>query len=113
MDDLARKRIENAVAAFIAKRRPPEHLRHEVDLDFRFDGRTVEIFTIRPRWNDPSETVESAIAKTRYIKLYDHWRVYWQRADLKWHSYQPMPEVTTIQAFLRLVDEDAYSCFFG
>jgi len=113
MDDLARKRIEKAVAAFITKRRPPVHLRDQVDLAFRFDGRAVEIFEIRPRWNHPEEKVEESIAKTRYIQSRDLWRVYWMRADMKWHAYGPAPEVKTIEAFLRLVDEDAYCCFFG
>jgi hypothetical protein len=113
MDDLERKRIEKAIAAFMAKRRPPVHLRDKVDLAFRFDGRIVEIFEIRPRWDHPEEKVEEAVAKARYLKSRDLWLVYWQRADMKWHKYPPMPEVNTIQGFLRLVDEDAYGCFFG
>jgi len=113
MNDLERKRIENAVAAFIARRRPPAHLRDQLDLSFRFDGRSVEIFEIRPRWNDPDQRVEEAIAKARYVKSRGTWLVYWQRADLKWHKYGPVPEVKTIDAFLRLVDEDEYACFFG
>jgi hypothetical protein len=113
MDDMERKRIENAVAAFVAKRRPPAHLRDQVDLSFRFDGRSVEIFEIRPRWDNPAQRVEEAVAKVRYMKSRAKWLVYWQRADLKWHKYGPMPEVNTVDAFLRLVDEDEYGCFFG
>jgi Protein of unknown function (DUF3024) len=113
MNDIERKRIENAVAAFVAKRRPPVHLRDQVDLSFRFDGRTVEIFEIRPRWRNPAEKGEEAIAKARYVKTRGEWTVYWQRADLKWHRYGPVPEVSTVEAFLRLVDEDEYGCFFG
>jgi len=113
MNDLERKRIEKAVAAFVARRRPPAHLRDQLDLSFRFDGRSVEIFEIRPRWNDPEQRVEEAIAKARYLKSRGTWLVYWQRADLKWHKYAPVPEVKTIEAFLRLVDEDAHACFFG
>ena len=113
MNDIERKRIENAVAAFVAKRRPPAHLRDQVDLSFRFDGRSVEIFEIRPRWDNPAQRVEEAVAKARYLKSRDRWLVYWQRADLKWHKYDPMPEVRTVGAFLRLVDDDEYACFFG
>ena len=113
MNDLERKRVEKAIAAFVAKRRPPAHLRDQVDLSFRFDGRSVEIFEIRPRWDDPTERVEEAVAKARYLKSRDMWLIYWQRADLKWHKYEPVPEVSTIDAFLRLVDEDEYACFFG
>lgn len=113
MNDIERKRIEKAVATFVAKRRPPVHLRDEVDLSFRFDGRSVEIFEIRPRWDDPTERVEEAVGKARYLKSRNMWLVYWQRADLKWHKYEPVPEVSTVDAFLRLVDEDEYACFFG
>ena len=113
MNDIERKSIEKTIAAFVAKRRPPAHLRDQVDLSFRFDGRSVEIFEIRPRWDDPTERVEEAVAKARYLKSRDMWLVYWQRADLKWHKYGPVPEVSTIDAFLRLVDEDEYACFFG
>ena len=113
MNDMERRRIEKSIAAFIAKRRPPVHLRDQVDLSFRFDGRSVEIFEIRARWNDPVERIEEAVAKARYVKSRDTWLVYWQRADLKWHKYGPVPEVTTIDAFLALVDEDENACFFG
>lgn len=113
MNDLEKKRVERRVAVFVERRRPPAHLRDKVDLAFRFDGTSVEIFEIRPRWDKPVEKIEGAIAKARYVKSRDEWRVYWQRADLEWHRYDPRPEVPTIEVFLALVEEDAHSCFFG
>jgi hypothetical protein len=68
VNDLQKKRVEKKVAAFIEGRRPPVHIRDEVDLAFRFDGRSVEIFEIRPRWDNPSERIEEAVAKARYMK---------------------------------------------
>lgn len=113
MNDIERKRIENAVEAFIARRRPPAHLRDQLDLGYRFDGRSVEIFEIRPLFDDPAQKLEHAVGKARYVKSRARWLVYWQRADLKWHKYGPMPEVHTIAAFLKLIDEDECGCFFG
>lgn len=113
VDDIERKRVEKAVAAFVTKRRPPEHLRDQVELAFRFDGRYVDIFEIRPRWDKPKEKIEEAIARARYFKSRDEWVIYWQRADMKWHRYVPAAEVKTIQEFLEIVDEDRYGCFFG
>jgi len=81
--------------------------------NFRFDGRSVEIFEIRPRWDDPAQKGEEAVAKARYLQARNRWLVYWRRADLKWHKYDPMPEVSTIDAFLELVGEDEHACFFG
>jgi hypothetical protein len=39
--------------------------------------------------------------------------VFWQRRDLKWHAYEPRPEVSSIDEFVLLVAEDAHACFFG
>jgi hypothetical protein len=36
-----------------------------------------------------------------------------QRRDLKWHSYEPKPEVKSVGEFASLVSEDAQACFFG
>jgi hypothetical protein len=38
------------------------------------------------------------------------WKVHWQRADLKWHVYQPMPDVTALEQFVAVVDADEFSC---
>ena len=35
------------------------------------------------------------------------------RSDLKWHSYQPEPEVSAIDDFLAVVQKDEHACFFG
>ena len=53
-NDLEKKRIERALDGFLAKRRPPPHIRPELDIGYRIDGQSVEIFEIRPQWNDPS-----------------------------------------------------------
>jgi hypothetical protein len=34
-------------------------------------------------------------------------------AVLKWHRYDPDPEVKSIEEFLALVEKDEYGCFFG
>jgi hypothetical protein len=113
MNEFEREGVEKAVAAYVARCRPPAEIREQVDLSFRFDGRFVEIFEIRPRWDEPAEKIEEAVARARYLKSREAWLVYWQRADLKWHKYDPAPEVPTIQDFLALVDEDKHGCFFG
>jgi len=35
------------------------------------------------------------------------------RRDLKWHGYEPAPEVHTLEALLHVVDRDEHCCFFG
>ena len=41
------------------------------------------------------------------------WKVYWLRADLRWHRYDPDAEVASLDEFLAIVDRDEYACFFG
>jgi len=113
LTELEHKRIERAVAQFIDRRRPPPHIRPKLDLGFRVSGQSVEIFEIRPRWNKPSEKVEEAVAKATFVKSTGKWKVFWMRADLKWHRYAPVPQLRSIEHFFELVEEDAHSCFFG
>ena len=107
------KRCEKLVAQFIEMRRPPPHIRAEVDLSFRINGQSVEIFEVRPNWRDRCKLQEHSIAKATYNKSKRNWKVFWQRADLKWHSYFPNPEVTSIEEFLAVVQKDEHGCFFG
>jgi len=111
--ELEKKRVENAVARYIEKNRPPAEIRHKVDLSYRIDGQSVVLFEIRPMWNDPSEQTEEPVAKCTYVRRQQVWKVYWQRADLKWHSYQPDPEAATIDEFLEIVERDECACFYG
>jgi len=107
------KRCEKAKEKFMAKRRPPAHIRSKLDLGFRIENLSVEIFEVRPRWDKPSEKTESPVAKATYVKNQKLWEVYWQRADLKWHAYTPAPTVRMLEEFLEIVDKDQYACFFG
>mgnify|MGYP003655154572 CR=1 FL=1 len=92
-NDIERKRAEKALSTFVERRRPPPHIRSELDLGFRVHGQSV--------------------AKATYVKTQQVWKVYWQRADMKWHGYPPSPEVGSLEEFLTLVDKDEHYCFFG
>jgi len=64
-------------------------------------------------WNNPKEKIEEPVAKVTYLKSQNLWKVYWQRADLKWHRYDPDPEVDSIADFIKIVECDEFGCFFG
>ena len=59
------------------------------------------------------EKMEHPIAKTTYVKTRGIWKVYWQRADLKWHRYDPDAEVQNLEDFLAVVERDEGGCFYG
>jgi len=85
LSEFETKKLEKTVSAFIEQRRPPPHIRPNLDLAYRISGQSVEIFE----------------------------KIFWMRADLKWHSYPPAPNVGTVERFLSLVGEDKHACFFG
>ena len=113
LNDIERKRIETAVDAYIQKHRPPPHIRPQLDIGYRVSGQSVEIFEIRPRWNEPSEKMEHPVAKATFVRSTELWKVFWRRADLKWHGYEPLPAVGSIEKFLAAVEKDEHACFWG
>ena len=111
--EFEKKKIQKIIGQYIEKNRPQAEIRDKVDLSYKLSGQSVELFEIRPLWNNPNEKIEEPIAKATYVKTQKLWKVYWQRADLKWHRYEPDPEVNTIEEFVSLVENDEYACFFG
>lgn len=113
-NDLEIQKIKNTIETeFMAKRRPPLEIRTQLDFGYRITGQSVELFEVRPHWREPGVIMQSEIAKATYVKTQNVWKIYWMRQDLKWHGYEPCPQVSTLEAFLEIVAEDAYACFFG
>ena len=113
ISEFEEKRCEKEVEKFLSVRRPPPHIRNEFDISYRIENQSVELFEIRPQFKDPENKIEIPIAKATYVKKEKLWKIYWQRQDLKWHSYRPAPSVKFFEEFLTIVNEDANACFFG
>ena len=107
------KQIDWIMQKFWYKNRPPEHARHQVDLSYEINNQAVEIFLLRAFWRDPSQTVREPIVKSTYVKKSGKWKIYWQRADMRWHLYEPYPEAVDLETVLQVVEEDPYGCFWG
>jgi hypothetical protein len=114
LSELEAARVRRVVGDFVERRRPAPHVRPKLDLGFRVSGQSVELFEVRPIWRGPSgEKRQHPFAKATYVRTRHRWRVFWLRQDLKWHGYEPTPEVSTIEEFVALVQEDRHACFFG
>ena len=107
------KRCERELNKFLDVRRPPPSIRHELDMGYRIDKQSIEIFSIRPDWQDPTKIMEESHAKATFVKSKGIWKIFWQRADLKWHSYEPAPTARHLEEVLEIVKGDQYACFFG
>lgn len=107
------EKAKQDLEAFMVKRRPAEHIRPELDLEYTFEGQSIELIEVRPYWRDPSRILRQPFAKATFVKSANHWKVYWKRASGKWAGYDPKPIVKSVEEFAHLVDEDKYACFFG
>lgn len=107
------KKYERAKASFLQKRRPHPTVREKCDLDCKLSDQTVEVFEIRPQWDDPAVKLNQTIAKATYNSSQKQWNIYWQDSKLKWREYGPDKHVTTIEQVFTVIDTDETGVFFG
>jgi Protein of unknown function (DUF3024) len=105
--------IIEVMETFLERQRPPENIRPKLDIAYKIDGHSVVVNEVRPRWDKPSEFFEHGVAKATFVKAKNEWKLFWLRADLKWHAYKPNPTVKTLKAFVDLIEADVYGCFWG
>jgi Protein of unknown function (DUF3024) len=98
---------------YISKVRPPEKIRHQVDISYEISDQSIILNEIRPNWKDPKTLQTIGYAKATFVGKKNLWKIFWQRSDLNWHAYKPQPTVSKLNDFLRIVDEDEYGCFHG
>lgn len=105
--------IEKQIELSVEQLRPPKEIRNQLDIGFIFSNNVLEIFEIRPKWDDESKNIHTPVAKCKYIKTQECWKIYWMRANGKWEAYPPNPETKTILGFFEILKEDKNSCFWG
>jgi hypothetical protein len=98
---------------FLSRKRPPEDIRHKVDVSYKIENQSIIIFEIIPRWDKPDEKIESPVAKCTFVKTKNIWKIFWLRANLKWYLYEPKSGVKSLREFLDVVEEDKHGCFWG
>lgn len=113
IDALQSLDVIEAMENFIARKRPPKHLREKLDIAYKIEDQSIFVYEIRPRFGKPDEKGEYPVAKTTFVKAKNHWKIFWMRANLNWHSYTAKPTVKTIKEFCELVEDDKQHCFWG
>lgn len=107
------KKYEFLLTDFIEVKRPPIEIRNELDVSYRIENQSIYIFEIRPEYQNPANKIEIEIAKATYVKNRKQWKLFWMRADLKWHGYEPGLYSDSLEEVLVIVDNDEYACFWG
>lgn len=110
--ELELKRIEQTVGEF-CRGRSPAHLNDKLRLEYSVKGHEVVIFERRPKWDNPDQAIESPVAKLKFIRSANKWRLYWQRADLKWHEYPGQSSSERLGDLVQEINADPLACFFG
>ena len=111
LTELETRRVAKALDELVSRKRPPAHLRDQLDFRWSLEGQSVYLIEIR-RLMD-GEHHERPFAKATWVRTQKVWKIYWQRADLKWHSYEPVATVQSIHGFCTAVEDDPYGCFWG
>jgi len=104
--------IQSTVGAFVARRQPPERIRHQLRYEMEVDGHAVTIWEFRPAFMGPGES-KAAVARFRFTRTRGEWALYWMRRDLKWHRYEEAAPSPYLEPLVAEVDEDPFGCFFG
>jgi hypothetical protein len=106
------RHIERIVGGFCRRRTQPE-VADELRLTYEVDGQSIVISEERPDWRDPEERMHTPVAKLRFVRSSSLWTLYWMRADLRWHAYEPASPSRDLAELVEVVDRDQHSAFFS
>jgi len=106
------KKIDKLVGG-LCRKRSPDHLKDKLSIEYRVKGHDVVMFERRPYWDDPKEIIEIPVAKMKFVRTSNEWRLYWMRRDRKWHGYEMLNPGKALQRLIVEVDVDPHGCFFG
>ncbi len=105
---------ESTIKKYVESIRPESiEIRAQLDFGYSYDGKTTEIYEIRPLWNNPKEKQNTPFAKIRFYKSKQLWNLYWMRANEKWELYKPFSESTHLDKIIEAIKDDKHGCFFG
>lgn len=107
-----REALLDDIREFMEVRRPAPELRDRVDLRYRWEGKHLFLFEVRPAWDGQGEPIERPFAKLSYLSTRDAWKLYWRRANGNWQTYEPA-EYPSLEDALAAVSWDDFGCFFG
>jgi hypothetical protein len=105
--------IKAMMDEYIASNRPPEDIRSELDLGWRYEKGSVYLFEIRPQWDDESIIHHFDFAKATWVETKKQWNIYWLRGNGQWERYKPLEWTGNLQRFLLEVEKDPHYCFKG
>ena len=105
--------IDAIVGHWCLSRVKPE-LKSKIDYDYEIDDQAVTLLEVRPAWRGaPGEKTRLPVAKFKYFKTSELWKIYWMRRTGKWQLYKPDGLHYELDDALVAVERDDFGCFFG
>jgi len=111
-NDIELQRIKKEVGGLCSEK-SPAHLKNKLRFEYEIEKQNVIIYEVRPAWDNPVEFIRAPMAKITYVISQKVWKLYWQRANLKWVSYEPSESFQELRDLVKEIDNDIYGCFFG
>jgi hypothetical protein len=104
--------INKDVKSWVDSIRPPENLRALLDVAYRIEERSIEIFMVQSQWRRGAgrEKKEIPTVKISHIHAPAEWRIYCRRVTQKWALYE---RAKTLNDALGIIHLDKHGCFFG
>lgn len=97
----------------LADRRVPVHVRDKYVLQYQISRHDVVLLEKRPYYRDPSQWIESPVAKFRLNRKAGLWELFCRDRNSKWHRYEPLPSAGRFANLVAEVDEDPTGIFWG
>ena len=91
----------------------PRHVRHQLQHGFRIGSNDVVIFETRPHFQRTDEWIEHEVAKFRFIRAANEWRLFCKFHDERWRAYAPFPSAQTFEELFDEVRRDPTHIFWG
>ena len=98
---------------FLSLERPPIDIRPKLDIDYKIENQSVEIFEKVAHFIKKGDFMYRSFAKATFVKTKGHRRVYWMRASGKWEAHPKVPIVSNLRDFTQMVIRDEGAFFKG
>jgi hypothetical protein len=112
LPEFTRKLVETKLTKYCEQKVPP-HVRDQIRFGFKIRGSHVTLFTERPRFDQPSEWVDSVVAQFRFNPRDKKWSLYCADRNSRWHLYTLLAPSADFDELLKEVDRDPTGIFYG
>lgn len=112
LTDLQQMQVRKLLAP-LCELPPDPAIRSQLQIGVRLEGQSAVLFEMRPAFRKPGEWLEEPVAKFTHVKKSKKWRLLCMLRDLKWHTYEPLPEAPELAPLVEEVHKDPTGIFWG